>query len=95
MTDRGPKCFSEKKIPFLNLGFTISSVSNVYFSFFLITIIIFSAVLSVAQEAVLSDRQDLSDSDQTGFLAPKRQRDTSHAHLQESRTRHRGGQTVS
>lgn len=34
MTDPGPKCFSEKNMPFLNLGFTVSSVSNVYFRFF-------------------------------------------------------------
>lgn len=66
-----------------------------FISVFFITIIVISAVLSIAQKAVLSDLQDLSDSDQTGFLAPKRQRDTSHAHLQESRTRHRGGQAVS
>ena len=51
-------------------------------------------VLTVAEEALLPDCQDLSDPDQTDVLSSTWQHHQSHARVQEGGARHRGGEAV-
>lgn len=52
-------------------------------------------VFALAEEALLSDCQNLPDPDQAVLLPPSWQHHQSHAGVQKGRARHRGGQTVS
>lgn len=51
-------------------------------------------VLSIVEEALLSDCQDLSNPNQTVLISSTWQHHQGHAHLQEGRARHRSGQTM-
>lgn len=53
-----------------------------------------SAVLPPAEEALLSDRQDMSHPDQGVLAASAGHHHPGHAHLQEGRARHRGGEAL-
>lgn len=55
---------------------------------------LFILVLPPVEEALLSDCQNLSDSDQAGVLSSTWQHHQSHAGLQKGRARDRGGQTM-
>lgn len=59
-----------------------------------VCVFFFYPVLSVAEEALLSDCQDLSNPNQTVLLSSTWQHHQGHAHLQEGRTCHRSGQTL-
>lgn len=54
----------------------------------------FHVVLTVAEETLLPDCQDVSHPDQSVLLSSPWQRHQGHARLQEGRARYRGGQTL-
>lgn len=57
-------------------------------------VLFFHAVLTVAEEALLSDCQDLPDPNQTVHLSSTWQHHQGHAHLQEGRACYGSGQTL-